>query len=134
MEVTSSHDFEIKKIDEQQLVFGWLSVSQDKDGNVIIDKQGDIIESNELEKAAYDFVLYARKAGDMHKSTDGIGRLVESMVFTIEKQQALGIPEGCLPVGWFVGFRIDDEQVWKKVKSGEYSAFSIGGRAVREEV
>lgn len=130
-----SADIEFKKTDEdRQLVFGWLSVSQDKDGNTIIDKQGDIIEPEELENAAYEFNLYARKAGDMHQRTEGIGELVESMVFTVEKQEALGIPEGILPVGWWVGFKLRDEDTWQAVKSGQYTAFSIGGRGIREEV
>ena len=134
-EVTWSQDLEIKKTDdEQQLVFGWLSVAVDKSGETVIDIQGDIIEPQELEYAAYDFVLHARKAGDAHERIEGIGRLVESMVFTVEKQQALGIPENTVPIGWFVGFKIDDEQVWKKVKSGEYGSFSIGGKALREVI
>lgn len=120
--------------DEQRLVFGWLSVSQDENGNLIIDHQGDIIEPDELERMAYDFVLEARRAGEMHKRWEGVGRLVESMVFTPEKMEALGIPPGTLPVGWWVGFRIDDDEVWAKVKSGEYRAFSIGGTGIREEV
>lgn len=69
----------------------------------------------------------------MHEKI-GIGRLVESMVFTEEKIKALGIPEGTLPIGWWVGFKIDDLSVWEKIESGEYRAFSIGGTAEREEV
>lgn len=128
-------DVEIRKTnDDQRLVFGWLSVAVDKAGKAIVDNQGDVIEPEDLEKAAYEFTLYARKAGEMHERTEGIGRLVESMVFTVEKQQALGIPEGTVPVGWWVGFKIDDDSTWSKVKSGEYRAFSIGGRGIREEV
>lgn len=39
-----------------------------------------------------------------------------------------------MPVGWWIGFRVTDDDVWEKVKSGEYSMFSIGGTAIREEV
>lgn len=128
-------DVQIAKLnDDQRLVFGWLSVSEEEDGTLVIDHHDDIIEPDELERMAYDFVLYARKAGEMHERWDGIGRLVESMVFTREKQKALGIPDGTLPIGWWVGFKIDEPEVWAKVKSGEYDAFSIGGKAIREEV
>lgn len=129
-----SINFEIAKTHDEHLVFGWLSVAVSKSGEVIEDSQGDIIEEHELEKAAYDFVLVSREAGDMHKRTTGIGKLVESMVFTIEKQEALGIPEGTVPIGWWVGFKITDEDVWKRIKSGELSAFSIGGKGQREVV
>ena len=129
-----STDFEITKIDDEHLVFGWLSVAINKSGEVIEDSQGDIIDPEELEKAAYDFVLVSREAGDMHKRVEGIGHIVESMVFTLEKQEALGIPPETVPVGWWVGFKIFDEDVWKRIKSGELSAFSIGGRGQREEI
>ena len=62
----------------------------------------------------------------------GVGRLIESMVFTKEKQEALGINLG--KVGWFVGFQIDDVDVWKKIETGEYVDFSIGGTGQREQI
>ena len=33
--------------------------------------------------------------------------------------------------GWFVGMKIHDEETWQKIKSGELSMFSIGGKGVR---
>lgn len=129
-----SAEVKISKAEKaKQLVFGWLSVAIDAEGTPVVDHEGDIIPPEELEQAAYDFVLYSRQAGEMHEKI-GIGRLVESMVFTAEKIKALGIPEGTLPIGWWVGFKIDDLDVWEKIESGEYRAFSIGGTAEREEV
>ena len=127
-----SQDFAIQKFnDEQQLVFGFLSVSKDEQGNLIVDSQGDYIFPEDLEKAAYQHCLYSRRAGEMHKRI-GVGRLVESMVFTKEKQQILGIPEGVLPeCAWWVGYRIDDPDVWGKIRGGDYAAFSIGGTGRR---
>lgn len=123
--------FKITKADpDQQLIFGWASVVE-KEGHLVIDKQGDIILPEDLEKAAYDFVLYARQHGDMHKNI-GTGRLVESMVFTKEKQAALGID--LKKVGWFVGFRVDDPEVWQANKRGDLPEFSIGGSGKRIEV
>lgn len=120
----------IEKVDEeQQLVFGWASVSV-KDGGLIKDSHDDTIQESELEKASYDFVLKSRKAGEMHQTTEGIGDLVESIFFSVEKQRALGLAESPLPIGWWVGFHVNAE-VFEKVKSGEYSMFSIGGRGNR---
>lgn len=117
--------------DENRLAFGWFSVANDKDGNKIVDSQDDVIPIEELEKAAYKFVLNSRVGGEMHE-TIGVARLVESMVFTKAKLEMLGLPEGSLPEGWFGGFYIEDDDVWQKVKQYEYPAFSIGGRAIRE--
>lgn len=60
--------------------------------------------------------------------------LVESVVFTEEKMQAMGIPAGTLPIGWWIGFKVTDEDVWEKVKDGTYPMFSIEGEAERIEV
>ena len=64
----------------------------------------------------------------------GVAYLIESVVFTEEKMAAMGIPEGTLPVGWWIGFQVTDADVWKKVKDGTYSMFSIEGKAERVEV
>ena len=66
----------------------------------------------------------------MHKRS-GVGRVIESCVFTKEKADALGIPPNILPEGWWVGFKIDDDEVWEKIIVGKYSMFSIGGSADR---
>lgn len=122
---------EIKKyVPDQQLIFGWASVIE-KDGKVIIDKQGDIIGPEELENAAYEFTLNSRNHGDMHQRT-GVGKLVESMVFTREKQEALKIDLG--QVGWWVGFKVSDKGLWEAHKRGERPEFSIGGAAIPVEV
>ena len=124
---------EFTKFDsEQQLVFGWANVSKDEAGNTLVDSQGDTISPHELEKAAYDFVLEVRKAGEMHQRVDGIGTMVESVMLTLEKQAAMGIPEGSVPEGWWVGFKVAQD-VFDKVKSGEYTMFSIGGRGIRSD-
>lgn len=115
----------------QHNVFGWLSVSQDEDGAPIVDTQGDIIDPEVLEAAAYRFVLESREMGDMHDRVEGIGKLIESMVFTADKLDALGLV-GKLPVGWWVGFHVDDAGVWESIESGEYTGFSIGGTGRQE--
>jgi hypothetical protein len=121
---------DIRKADpDQRLVFGWASVIE-KNGVAVIDKQGDIIPVSSMEPAAYDFVLFSRDQGDMHAET-GQGRLVESMMFTVEKQQSLGIDLGM--VGWWTGFRVDSDPLWAAYKRGERPEFSIGGSAVSRE-
>ena len=123
----------MKSDDDKHLVFGWGSVAVRADGEEIVDYQEDIVEPEELENAVYEFVLYYRSSGEMHER-GGIGRLVESVVFTKEKIAAIGIPDGLLPIGWWLGFKIDDDEVWEKIKSGEYDMFSIEGTAQRVPV
>ena len=116
---------------EQQIVFGWANVTLQEDGTTPFDWQGDIIDTAVLESAAYNFVLSHGLANQEHEWGTECGWLVESMMFTKEKMDALGIPEGTIPEGWFVGFYIPDPDVYAKVKSGEYNMFSIEGCARR---
>lgn len=115
---------------KKQIAYGWASVIE-IDGEQVIDKQGDAIEEEELLKAVHAFVRNCRVAGEMHIKK-GVGELVESIVFTKDLQDALGIK--LKKVGWFVGFHVTDEAVWKRVESGELQEFSIGGRSHREEI
>ena len=145
--------FTITKLnDEGNLVFGFANVSVAKStsvgggGHEIFDLQLDAIPPDELESAAYDFVLNFRETDEMHKGP-AIGHLVESMVFTPEKlqklatdpttgtvdPQVLSVLEKALPPRWWVGFKLNPES-YQAVKSGKYKMFSIAGEADREEV
>jgi hypothetical protein len=122
----------VSKLEEDKcLVFGWASVVE-KDG-AVVDSQGDIIEPDELENAVYAYVLFKREAGEMHDTVEGVGKLVESVVLTVEKQKAMGLENTPLPVGWWVGYKLEPD-VFAKVKSGEYPMMSIGGTAEREQL
>ena len=121
----------VKADADQNMVFGWASVVENADGTPVVDSQGDVLMPDELEKAAYKFVLEVRKAGEMHRTVEGVGQLVESVAFTKEKYAAMEIPPG--KIGWWVGFKIAPD-VFAKVKSGEYGGFSIGGRGLRKEI
>lgn len=123
----------VAKVDRDKfLVFGWASVAADANGKAVVDSQGDMIDIADLEKAAYSFVLSWGDGAEMHRRPH-VARLVESIVFTDDKIAALGL-EGKIPRGWFVGFKVTDAEVWQKIKNGEYTMFSIGGRATREMI
>lgn len=122
-----------KSIDDQMLAFGWANVAIRANGEQIEDFQGDIIDPEELEKAAYEFVELYREGGEMHER-GGAAVLIESCVFTEEKMEKMGLPKGALPVGWWIGFKVLDPEVWAKIKDGTYTMFSIEGKAIREEV
>lgn len=135
-EIEGASDFSIYKADDdKRLVFGWASIAMTVDGEPLEDLQKDVIDEDDLEEAAYQYVLNFRDTGEEHMP--GLrkkGRLVESCVFTKEKQRAMGLAEGALPVGWWIGFYIDDDDTWKRIKNGTYKMFSIEGKAEREPV
>ena len=125
----------LKADDDQHLVFGWASVAITVAGEELEDRQHDIIDPEDLAEAAYEYVLNFRDTGEEHlPGYRKKGKLVESCVFTKEKQRAMGIPEGIVPEAWWIGFKIDDEDTWQRVKDGTYKMFSIEGKAQREPI
>lgn len=145
----------VAKFDEEKrLAFGWASVSKLDGRDIGADRQGDLLAIEDTEVAAYDYNLRSRKGGVMHLRTDGakvyqdiyeqpgdepvhVSDLVESMVFTPEKKQALNLPED-FPEGWWVGFRYrespEGEAAWQKVRKREHPGFSIHGKGIRVPV
>lgn len=132
-DITSSRFKIMKSDDEKMLAFGWASVAIRVDGEVIEDWQGDVIEPEVLENAAYDYVRLYGDGGEMHER-GGVAVLIESVVFTEEKMLVMGIPPETLPIGWWIGFKVLDEEVWKKIKDGTYNMLSIEGEAERIEI
>lgn len=120
---------QVLKVDEdQRMVWGWASVSTIK-GMLLLDTQEDAIEADELVKMTTDFMEDVRTAKAMHEGGQ-VGTVVHSLPLTNELAKSLGLT---LPdqEGWIVGVKIHDDDTWAAVKSGELSAFSIGGRAER---
>ena len=135
--------WELKKMDllkvdtDKRLVFGWFNICTIND-KLVKDFQGEEIPTSVLEEGSYNFVLNYRMAGEEHMRK-GIGRLVECVMFTKEKCEAMvkslkaqGI-EASIDLkceGMWGGFYIDDDEIWEQIKKGNYPAFSIGGKKV----
>jgi len=129
-ELTKSIEGTILKADEEQrMVYGWASVVTEK-GEPVVDRQGDVIEPDTLVRAVNKFMEHVRVGKEMHKG-DQIGAVIHSMPITKEIGESLGIQSD--REGWIVAFKVYNDDVWAKVKSGELAAFSIGGKAIKEE-
>lgn len=123
---------------ELEMAFGWLYVARDKSGNQIVDHSGEIVPIHELELASYKFVQHHRRVGAMHmKGSDGleipVGELAECVVFTPEKKRLMGIPDGCVPDGMWIGVKVASE-LWPRVKSGDLRMFSFNATCMRRPV
>jgi len=122
----------------KQQVFGWAQVAA-WDGQEVHDRQGDVVSIDELEKAAYDYVLDCRMGGDQHgrvTKADGprqTATMIESMVFTPEKIEAMGLPSN-FPQAWWTGFQVHDPQAWDDVITKRRTGFSVHGTGRRELV
>lgn len=119
----------LKMDDEQRIVYGWASVVTE-DGEPVVDTQGDVITPEEMEKMANDFMLDVRKAKAMHTGGQ-VGEVIHSIPLTNELMKAFDIYSD--REGWLVAFKIYDDDAWEKVRSGEFQALSIGGKAGSRE-
>lgn len=129
----------VAKVDsKKRMVFGFFNINR-IGSDLVEDLQGDLIPTEELETAAYNFVLDARVQGEQHVRK-GVGRLVESFMMTYEKLEAISKCLGAMGIentleagceGWFGGFKVDDDAVWEATEEGHYPEFSIGGSGKR---
>jgi len=119
----------IAALEDQRLVYGWAYCTE-MSGQSVVDHSGDVVDINDLEKAAHAYMKSHRAHKVMHYGKV-IAETVESVVFSKELQSALGIDLG--KVGWFVVFKILDDETWDDFKSGKYPMLSIGGMATREK-
>lgn len=127
--------------DDKRLVFGWAYMLSKGDGQVIIDRQGDFVDDEwEMESSAYQYVIDCRVGGNEHLQKN-VATVVESMVFTQEKIEAMGLlrkdSEGNvvpMQIGWWLGMYVTDDNTWNVAKSGGFSGFSIHGTGVRTPV
>jgi hypothetical protein len=120
----------LKADDEERMVYGWASVITEN-GIPVIDRQGDVIEAEVLVKAVNNFMEHVRVGKAMHTG-EQVGVVVHSFPVTKELGDALGIQSD--REGWIVAYKVYDDAVWAMVKSGELAAFSIGGRATKEDI
>lgn len=121
--------FDFEKADsEGRYVRGWASVVT-VNGQSVSDWQGDVIPMEELRKAAHAFVTDARVAKAMHRG-EAVGEVVESVIVDDEFAKAVGATTPNR--GWWIGMKITDQNIRKRVRSGELRAFSIGGRGKRK--
>lgn len=135
--ITKRQDFAFTKVDEdKRLVTGWASVVTEN-GNQLVDRQGDVMKIDNLRDVVHQFVLTSRTGGVMHQTDASgnvvkIGEIVDSFIFDDDLQQALGVNFG--KTGWLATIKVLDDATWARVKSGELTAFSIGGTGQREEI
>lgn len=123
--------FEFEKANATgSFVRGWALVAE-MNGAPVVDWQGDVVDISDLRKAAHEFVTNARVAKAMHAGSS-IGEVVESVIVDDDFAKAFGIAD--TRRGWWIGMRIDSEDVRKRVRSGELRMFSIGGRGVRNKI
>lgn len=94
-----------------------------------VDAQKDIYSGAEVREAAHRFMEEYRNIGLMHRELLGDQvKILESYLapvdFEVDGKQ---VKRGT----WLLAARVVDNDLWKQVKDGSYSGWSIGGNAIR---
>ena len=91
-----------------------------------VDAQGDQANAAEIKKAAYGFMENVQTFKVMHKGKKVKVKILENYIapvdFTIEKRN---IKKG----SWILVTRILDEKLWKDIKAGKLTGYSMAGYA-----
>ena len=129
--MADGHVFEFEKTSATgEYVSGWFSVIE-VDGERYFDWHDDSADMAVLKKAAHKFITNVRSAKLLHKGK-AIGDVVESVLIDDDFAAAHGITHS--KRGWWGTMQVHDEDVRKRVRSGELRSFSIGGRAQRHTI
>jgi len=103
--------------EDERLVGGWVSLE-------VVDKQGDIIPVDELERAMLKlmdrggFIFY----GHQNKP---VGKVLK---WEVREHPDLNVKGVYVIAKIFKDYKLDDE-VWKMIKEGKLKGFSVGGRS-----
>jgi hypothetical protein len=101
----------------------------------VVDAQGDIMSADVIRKAAHRFLSKYNKAtklGLMHKYFGNLGfELYESWI----APQSVVINGTTVKEGsWIMTVYVSSDKIWKLVKSGKLTGFSIGGKARAKKI
>jgi hypothetical protein len=129
------NDFELQtsiwKDDSQQLVYGVVLSPG------IIDSQGDVVDEQEIQKAAHDYLVASRASDVQHSEvTLGFGgRPVADVVESYVAPRDMDVHgKKVIKGAWVIGMHVNDPDVWRRVEKGELTGYSIGGSAIREPI
>jgi hypothetical protein len=139
---------EIRNIDgeEERYVLAIVLEPNDGSDNAIIDPDanGNIYSNEEVRNACHWYAENGGKKGFMHGLEQYDGYLIEkddqSVVLLENYVMPIDVPpctiapeQELIKKGtWMVGFRVNDDDIWGKVKSGEVSGVSVGMLALKQ--
>ena len=93
-----------------------------------VDTHGDVIDPDTIQQAAHNFLIRSRVAGEQHE-TQAPASVVES--FIAPDEMTIG-DETVKKDAWIIVMKVHEDEFWQRVKSGDFTGFSLGGFARRE--
>jgi hypothetical protein len=118
----------IEKVEDKRIIEGVVLTPD------TVDAHGDIIKSEVIEETSADFLSKYNsftKLGVQHSVFDKKFQLRQSYIAKTDMD--LGnrkIKKG----SWVIEVKVLDDDIWDKIKKGEITGFSIGGRAIARKL
>jgi hypothetical protein len=114
------------ELEEERFVFGVVLVPGE------VDAQGETYTAPTVRKAAHSFMENGGFNKIMHKGepVEGVVVVENTVSKQVERHNEENFPEGT----WFLGVKVRNDEIWKEIKSGSFTGFSMGGTAVRESL
>lgn len=118
--------------EEKHMLYGAVLVP-DKDIYRVDDRGNEFLLSftrESIEKMAYDFIKSYRQDNItlMHEEYANEITLVETWIksdMEHDKSVALGLNKDLTIGTWFVGMKVNNIEIWEKIKNGELNGFSV---------
>lgn len=108
---------------EERLVYGIVYEPN------TLDAHGEYMTAEDIEKAAHYFMQEARKIDKQHDYKEGYGEVVESYIAPAD----MNINGQTVKKGSWVLVTKASEAVWKDIKAGKITGYSMAGTAERLE-
>jgi len=114
----------LKSDDELRIVYGVVMEPE------TYDTDNNWTTAEEIEKAAHYWMENYQAIG--HEHSYGVGSILPVESFIAPTDMQIGSSE-VRKGSWVLAVKVMDEDRWEMVKSGDYTGFSIGGRAAIDE-
>jgi hypothetical protein len=126
-EVLKISELSVKQMDtdsKDRLFTGWASVE-------VVDKDGEVIPIEEMKKHMNDLMDMGGFITDMHTN-----RVVGKILNWAEQTKKVGRKDvpGIIITGKIFDKYPTHDEVWNKIKSGEYKGLSFGGASHRKDI
>lgn len=121
--------------EEERFVLGVVLEPNDGEDGAALDPdtQGDVYSLEDIKKAQREWTANIQQFGEMHETDANVKiQLAESYIAPIDMEFETG--ETVAKGAWMLGAIIKDDDMWDKVKKGEFTGWSVGGYARREDV
>ncbi|HDR7532984.1 TPA: hypothetical protein QCX69_004200 [Bacillus anthracis] len=116
--------------EEQKLVYGIVYSPGSAGDPSTHDAHGDFMTAEEIEKSAHNFIAKYRNIDTQHDFNAGAGEVVESYVAPVDMEiNGETITKGT----WVLVTKATDE-IWKDIKDGKMTGYSLAGVAETEVI